>query len=242
MKKIKIGSIILLTLGVVLFSRSYASADEFSNVGNLYYKAVGEKIIDSTLYSKANWINDEISIMRPSYEEYKKVDPSTSYEAWLKLNNYGVMAIQKYQFYRKNIMARSEQDNIEAFCRDTQAGDILVVGGNFPTGVIGHAAILNADGYVLEMPGGANWMNGIPDNNRQLPKRQWITNHIKEWTTVYRMRNTGLAREVARYADTHYYSTTGGVTKNIHLDYLITTNTKQKNPNYSSKPVWQAYY
>lgn len=139
-------------------------------------------------------------------------------------------------------MARSEQDNIEAFCRDTQAGDILVVGGNFPTGVIGHAAILNADGYVLEMPGGANWMNGIPDNNRQLPKRQWITNHIKEWTTVYRMRNTGLAREVARYADTHYYSTTGGVTKNIHLDYLITTNTKQKNPNYCSKLVWQAYY
>ncbi|MCJ7968131.1 MAG: hypothetical protein MUW51_03250 [Lactococcus lactis] len=42
-----------------------------------------------------------------------------------------------------------------SFVRDTQAGDILVVVGDFPTGVIGHAAILNADGYVLEMPGGA---------------------------------------------------------------------------------------
>ncbi len=103
MKKIKVGSIILLTLGVVLFSRNYASADEFSNIGSLYDKAVSEKIIDSTLYPKANWINDEISIMRPSYEEYKKVNPSTSYEAWLKLNNYGVMCDTKVPILQKKI-------------------------------------------------------------------------------------------------------------------------------------------
>lgn len=56
-----------------------------------------------------------------------------------------------------NNMIRSSQDNINAFCRDTRAGDILVVGGFFPTGVIGHAAILNADGYVLEMAGGMDY-------------------------------------------------------------------------------------
>ncbi|MDM5146486.1 hypothetical protein ICE98_03635 [Lactococcus lactis] len=37
--------------------------------------------------------------------------------------------------------------------------------------------------------------------------------HIKEWTSVYRMRNTGLARQVAQYADTHFYCTYGGATK-----------------------------
>ncbi|MDA2880028.1 hypothetical protein PEG74_03305, partial [Lactococcus cremoris] len=93
-----------------------------------------------------------------------------------------------------------------------------------------------------EMPGGPNWFWGISDNNRQLPKRQWITNHIKEWTSVYRIRNTGLARQVARYADTHFYNTYGGATKNIHINYLVRSNLKVTNPNYCSKLVWQAYY
>ena len=136
----------------------------------------------------------------------------------------------------------SYQDNINRFCRDTRTGDILVVGGDFPTGVIGHAAILNADGYVLEMPGGDGWRHGLPDNNRQLPKRQWITNNITKWTSVYRIKNTSLARQVARFADTHYYCTYGGATKNIHLDYCIDWRIRLKNPNYCSKLVWQAYY
>lgn len=248
MKKFKIGSLIALLLGLVLFTRLIVNADEFTDVGGLYDKAVNENIIDPNLYPKANWEKYEISTMRPSYEEYKNYDSSITYESWLELNNYGVMADTKEPVLQlktpaeSNIRLRTAQDNIDKFCRDTQAGDILVVGGDFPTGVIGHAAILNADGYVLEMPGGANWFWGIADNNRQLPKRQWITEHIKEWTSVYRIRNTGLARQVAQYADTHYYSTTGSITKNIHIDYRITTDIKGVNPNYCSKLVWQAYY
>ncbi|WP_240338603.1 hypothetical protein [Lactococcus lactis] len=238
MKKFKIGSLIALLLGLVLFTGLIVNADEFTDVGSLYDKAVKENIIDPNLYPKANWEKDEISTMRPSYEEYKNYDSSITYESWLKLNNYGVMTDTKEPVLQlktpaeSNIRLRTAQDNIDKFCRDTQAGDILIVGGDFPTGVIGHAAILNADGYVLEMPGGANWFWGIADNNRQLPKRQWITEHIKEWTSVYRIRNTGLARQVAQYADTHYYSTTGSITKNIHIDYRITTDIKGVNPNY----------
>ena len=248
MKKFKIGGLIALLLGLVLFTGLIVNADEFTDVGSLYDKAVNENIIDPNLYPKANWEKDEISTMRPSYEEYKNYDSSITYESWLELNNYGVMADTKEPVLQlktpaeSNIRLRTAQDNIDKFCRDTQAGDILVVGGDFPTGVIGHAAILNADGYVLEMPGGANWFWGIADNNRQLPKRQWITEHIKEQTSVYRIRNTGLARQVAQYADTHYYSTTGSITKNIHIDYRITTDIKGVNPNYCSKLVWHAYY
>ncbi|MDG4976924.1 hypothetical protein [Lactococcus lactis] len=248
MKKFKIGSLIALLFGLVLFTGIYANADEFTNVGSLYDKAVNENIIDPNLYPKANWEKDEISTMRPSYEEYKNYDSSITYESWLELNNYGVMADTKEPVLQlktpaeSNIRLRTAQDNIDKFCRDTQAGDILVVGGDFPTGVIGHAAILNADGYVLEMPGGSNWAHGIPDNNRQLPKRQWITEHIKEWTSVYRINDTNLARQVARYADTHFYSTSGSATKNIHIDYLLNSHIKQFNPNYCSKLVWQAYF
>ncbi|MCT0509792.1 hypothetical protein [Lactococcus lactis] len=249
MKKLKIGTLMSLVTALVLLTGVSASADEFTNVGSLYDKAVSENIIDPNLYPKTNWEKDERSTMRPSYEQYKKYDSSINYESWLKTNNYGVMSDTKLPILQTkeeapstNSMLRSSQDNINAFCRETRAGDILIVGGNFPTGVIGHAAILNADGYVLEMPGGPNWFWGISDNNRQLPKRQWITNHIKEWTSVYRIRNTGLARQVARYADTHFYNTYGGATKNIHINYLVRSNLKVTNPNYCSKLVWQAYY
>lgn len=148
---------------------SSVKADEFSDVGSLYDKAVSENIIDPNLYPKADWEQDEVSKMRPSYEQYKTSDPSTNYEEWLKLNNYGVMSDTKEPILQEKketaassnlfpyLTFHSEQDNINRFCRGTRAGDILVVGGSFPTGVIGHAAILNADGYILEMPGGMDY-------------------------------------------------------------------------------------
>lgn len=245
MKKIFI-AILSLVMTLLLVLPISAKAETPSQ---LYDKAVSQNIIDPNLYPKTQWEQDEASKMKPSYEVFKsEVSDTTSYEEWLKLNNYGVMSDTKLPILQtkdetpSNSMLRSSQDNINAFCRDTRAGDILIVSGAFPTGVIGHAAILSADGYVLEMPVGANWRTGIPDNNRQLPKRQWITNHIKEWTSVYRLKDTNLARQVARYADTHYYCTYGGATKNIHIDYKINHYIRTKNPNYCSKLVYQAYY
>lgn len=248
MKKLKIGTLISLVGALVLLTGVSASADEFTNVGSLYDKAVSENIIDPGLYSKNQWEKDESTKMRPSYEVFKKeVSEETSYAEWLKLNNYGVMSDTKQPILQEktkeeqnpNPYLRSQQDNINRFCRDTKAGDILVIYGNTQHGIssmLGHAAILSADGFVLEMPGGGR------DNNRQWNKRDWISSHIKEWTAVYRVSNNNLARQVAHYADTHFYSTTGGYTKNIHLDYGIDFRIKRINPNYCSKLVWQAYY
>lgn len=55
MKKFKIGSLIALLLGLVLFTGLIVNADEFTDVGGLYDKAVNENIIDPNLYPKANW-------------------------------------------------------------------------------------------------------------------------------------------------------------------------------------------
>lgn len=239
---------LFLVAGLFLLSGVSAYANEFKDTGSLYDKAVNEHIIDPNLYPKTNWLSDETNKMRPSYEQYKKMEPSVTYEEWLKLNNYGVMSdtkepiLQTKSSDNSENTLKSEQDNINAFCRDTKAGDILVLDGEFSTGFIGHAAILNADGFVLEMTGGDGWWNGLSDNNHQYAKRDWITKHIKSWTNVYRLNNTGLANQVARYADTHYYSTTGGYNKNVHIDYLINSHIKQINPNYCSKLVWQAYF
>lgn len=211
----------------------------------LYDKAVNENIINPNIYPKVQWEKDESTKMRPSYDVFKKeISESTSYPEWLEMNNYGVMADTKAPILQGKgeevESLRSEQDNINAFCRDTRAGDILIIDGDTRHGVpsmLGHAAILNADGFVLEMSGG----NPI-DNNHQFTKRDWITRNIKAWTNVYRVNNTSLAKQVAHYADTNYYSTTGGYTKNIHINYGIDFSIKRKNPNYCSKLVYQAYY
>lgn len=240
MKKIFIG-ILALVLTLFIFLPINAKAETPSQI---YDKAVSQKIIDPNLYPKAQWEQDETSKMKPAYEVFKtEVSDTTSYEEWLKINNYGVMSDTKQPLLRgkeETPMSRSAQDNINAFCRNTRAGDILVIDGDTRHGVssmLGHAAILNADGFVLEMSGG----NPI-DNNHQFTKRDWITRNINAWTNVYRINNRGLANQVARYADTHFYSTTGGYNKNIHINYGINSHLKQFNPNYCSKLVYQAYF
>lgn len=79
MKKIKIGTLISLVGALVLLTGVSANADEFTNVGSLYDKAVSENIIDPNLYPKSNWEKDELSAMRPSYEQYKEYDSSINY-------------------------------------------------------------------------------------------------------------------------------------------------------------------
>ncbi|WP_260356183.1 hypothetical protein [Lactococcus cremoris] len=100
MKKFKIGSLVALLLGLVLFTGLLVNADEFTDIGSLYDKAVSENIINPNLYPKANWEKDEISIMRPSYEEYKNYDSSITYESWLKLIITESWLIQKNQSCR----------------------------------------------------------------------------------------------------------------------------------------------
>lgn len=245
-RKIK-RSIFSVLLGLLLVVGVKAYASETTDASTIYDNAVKENIIDPTLYSKSDWLDDEKKYMRPNYDFFKSnILDSVSYNEWLEMNNYGVMSDTKLPLLQnKNSnrrQARSAQDNINKFCKDAKAGDILIVSGNFPTGVIGHAAIMNSDNTVLEMSGGEGWKKGIPDNNHQYSKRTWIKNHIKDWTSIYRISDSKLAKKVARYVDTNYFSSKGTATKDIHIDYKIDSLLKNKNPNYCSKLVYQAFY
>ncbi|MGH1842336.1 hypothetical protein ABE867_16855 [Enterococcus gallinarum] len=245
-RKIK-RSIFSVLLGLLLVVGVKAYASETTDASTIYDNAVKENIIDPTLYSKSDWLDDEKKYMRPNYDFFKSnILDSVSYNEWLEMNNYGVMSDTKLPLLQnKNSnrrQARSAQDNINKFCKDAKAGDILIVSGNFPTGVIGHAAIMNSDNTVLEMSGGKGWEKGIPDNNHQYSKRTWIKNHIKDWTSIYRISDSKLAKKVARYVDTNYFSSKGTATRDIHIDYKIDSLLKNKNPNYCSKLVYQAFY
>lgn len=90
------------------------------------------------------------------------------------------------------------------------------------------------------MPGSK--YNSTSDNNMQRTVSKWISDYSDGWIKVYRLKDSALASRVARYADTHYYSTTGSATKNIHIPYGLTQHLYQFSPSYCSKLVYNAYY
>ena len=81
MKKFIVEGMVVLFLSLIMSIGVFVKADDFTDVGRLYDKAVSENIIDPRLYPKSAWERDEQNQMKPSYELYKQtVSQSTTYE------------------------------------------------------------------------------------------------------------------------------------------------------------------
>lgn len=164
-----------------------------------------------------------------------------NYEEWLVMNNFGILPDTQESLFARKITKRSTADNKRRFVNTVRKGDILITGRGIG-GLVGHAAIMTTNDWVLEMPGGAGWQGGIRNNNRQVRKDKWFDIHASDWTTVYRCPNRGAANGAAVWADHTYYNPSGGAKKLKHITYMITTNLRSTNPSYCSKLVVQAYH
>lgn len=236
--------IVTLVLAITIGNGVHAKAEEPQSL-MLYNKGVKDDIINSKKYDYAKWKASILSLLKSTYDEIGKTyDNNDSFSKWVEDNNYGIIPLTDDSIAdSKNTgMLRSTASNMNKFIKTIKAGDIIYTTQYRLSGFIGHAAIANGDGHILEMPGGSNWNKGIKDNNRQVTTKKYFQNHSKDWNYVYRVRNKSLAKKVATYADRHYYSTTGSAKKNIHINYKLDFALKQKNPNYCSKLVYQAYY
>lgn len=209
----------------------------------MYDNAVSQGIIDQEKYSFDDFERDERNIFRDIYKEYQALNGSepVDYKEWLFINNFGILPDTKESLFQRKITKRSTADNKRRFMATVKKGDILITGRGIG-GLIGHAAIMTTDYWVLEMPGGNGWQSGIPDNNRQVGKDKWFDIHASDWTTVYRCPNSAAASEAAVWADHTYYNPTGGVKKVKHITYKLTPDIRSTNPSYCSKLVIQAYY
>lgn len=200
-------------------------------------------IINPEKYPFTAFQRDDQNIFKDLYKEYVSINGSlpVNYQEWLVFNNFGILADTQESLFVRKISKRSTADNKRRFVNTVKKGDILVTGRGIG-GLIGHAAIMTSDYWVLEMPGGSGWENGIPNNNRQVPKDKWFDMHASDWTTVYRCPDSAAATAAARWADRNYYNPSGGSTKTIHVTYKLTTDIWSKNPSYCSKLVIHAYY
>lgn len=198
-------------------------------------------IINPEKYAFSSFQKDEQNVFKDLYSVYISQNDSApiNYEEWLVINNFGVFSDSQESMLQRKISKRSTADNKRAFVKTVKQGDILICSGGGSFGIIGHAAIMTTDYWVLEMPGLKNNLN---DNNRQIPKDKWFDEHASDWTTVYRCPDNSIARQAAKWADTHYYNPSGGSKKTIHIQYAITADVWKINPSYCSKLVIQAYY
>lgn len=209
----------------------------------IYNAGVQMGIINTEKYPFQDFVNDERNVFRDLYKEYTALNSNCSinYENWLIMNNFGVLYDTQEPLLQRKITKRSTADNKRRFVNLVRKGDILITGRGIG-GLIGHAAIMTTDYWILEMPGGRGWGNGIRDNNRQVPKNKWFDEHASDWTTVYRNRDSTVAHQAAVWADHTYYNPSGGIKKTKHITYKINTNIWSTNPSYCSKLVVQAYY
>ncbi|XP_022828894.1 uncharacterized protein LOC111358186 [Spodoptera litura] len=209
----------------------------------LYSVGVHVGIINPETYSLESFAEHEKDIFKDVYQEYLAYNDSLplNYQDWLIMNNYGILPDTQESLYQRKIAKRSTADNKRRFMSVVKKGDILITGRGIG-GLLGHSAIMTTDNWVLEMPGGKGWNNGIPNNNRQIQKDKWFNQHASDWTTVYRCKDSAVAKQAATWADHRYYNPSGGSTKTVHVTYKLTTNFKSISPSYCSKLVVQAYY
>lgn len=217
----------------------FVSNNETSN--KTYQVGVDLGIINPGKYPFSSFQRDEQNVFKDLYNEYISLNSSLpiNYEDWLVLNNFGVLSDTQESMLQRKISKRSTADNKREFFNTVRKGDILVSSGGGSIGLIGHAAIMTSDYWVLEMPG---TKQSLEDNNRQVPKDKWFDEHASDWTTVYRCPDNSIARKAAGWADTHYYDASGGEKKTIHIRYSLFTDIWSINPSYCSKLVIQAYY
>ncbi|CAK1551609.1 unnamed protein product [Leptosia nina] len=236
---------IILTITSYIVAEDYEGNNEFSNstIHKAYQTGVELGIIDIEKYPFQTFQSDERNIFRDVFREYTSLNGSEpiNYQEWLIMNNFGILVDTQESLFARKIAKRSTADNKRRFVNTVRKGDILITGRGIG-GLIGHAAIMTTDYWVLEMPGGRGWNTGLKNNNRQISKHAWFDQHRSDWTTVYRNRDRAVAQQAAVWADHNYYNPRGGAKKTIHVTYRITTDIRSKNPSYCSKLVIQAYY
>lgn len=208
-----------------------------------YMTGVRMGIIKVEKYPLEEFLKHDENIFQHIYKEYLSLNVTSplNYEEWLIMNNFGILPDTQESLFERKVSKRSTADNKRHFVNTVKKGDILITGRGIG-GLIGHAAIMTTDYWVLEMPGGPGWQHGIKSNNRQISKYAWFDEHKSDWTTVYRCGRGDAAHEAAVWADHTYYNLSGGATKTKHITYKITTDIWSTNPSYCSKLVIQAYY
>ncbi|WP_369878239.1 hypothetical protein JNUCC21_14455 [Bacillus sp. JNUCC-21] len=253
MKKRSIILILMLVSICSVIIPMHTRAEEQIDYKAIYNQAIKEGVINQFELSYDDWLKENVGFKKIYDEGIQEdvLEPTLSYEQWIKLNNYGqepkddntelVSYTIKGSPNAKVTLLSTTSSSVKVTSLSSfsvKPGDIFITNSTSSAGIIGHSAIANGSNHILDMPGYGN----KSDNNRQLTVSQWVSKYNNGWIKVYRLKNSSLAAQVGKYADRHYWSTTGSSKKNIHIPYKLTPHLYSVSPSYCSKLVYDAYW
>ncbi|XP_026326749.1 uncharacterized protein LOC113235303 [Hyposmocoma kahamanoa] len=201
------------------------------------------------LYPLSAFVIDEPKFKKLYLEYVNLSDKPIKYLEWLIKNNFGILQDTHFSIMQRALHELKRPGNKNKFINIVRRGDILLTNGDNSMGLIGLAAIMVTDNFVLEMPGHEKnktkmLYRGI-SNNRRIMKQIWFDKYRHHWINIYRYPDSAVADAAARWAYRNYYNPTGGSVKTIHtkhVTYKISTNFTSTNYSYCSKLVLQAYH
>lgn len=251
-KKSIIILILMLTTAWTVVLPNHSKAEESIDYNAIYNQAIKEGVIKQQELSYNEWLKENVEF-KTIYDAGIKenvLEPTLGYAEWIKLNHYGQPPKDDDTKFTSYTIG-STKSNVSTLSASTskikvtqlssfkiKPGDILITNSTSSAGIVGHCAIANGANHILDMPGYGN----KKDNNRQLTVSQWLSKYSNGWIKVYRLKNSSIASKVAKYADRHYYSSTGSAKKNIHIAYGLTRRLYKFSPSYCSKLVYDAYW
>jgi len=212
-----------------------------NNPQDTYTQGVNAGAIDKYTVSFAQWETQNSQYYQIYQQGLNHGMYQMSYEQWLKENNFGQGPISSGKITKKE-----NNKNLRALNDMTvKPGDIIVTNSASSGGILGHAAICDRPGYVLDMPGSP--AEPLNDNNRELTAQEWFNHYHRtgKFIKVYHAQNQKDAQEAALvgdYALSHYWDPNRSFTKSIHIPYSIFYGLYNTSAMYCSKLVYDAYW
>lgn len=133
--------------------------------------------------------------------------------------------------------------DVEAASYTLKKGDILVSNRTSSNGLTGHAGLAVGNNKILHIAGGKETTKLLSLNDWKARYGKKNSKDTKNWTKVYRVKDTKIANKAADWAIKTYWNSQGKITskQNKKPQYSLGGGIMLTTKTYCSKIIWQAY-
>lgn len=233
---------VMIVFSFMLIQR--ASASTVNDYQAIYQKGIASGKLDKNKVSLEEWQSRSKNYYKVYQEGLAQGMYNINYEDWLDANNYGEGPEDAGNVVEKKNVSLYDFNTKQP---DVQKGDVIITNSASSSGILGHAAICDRKGYILDMPGDS--VADPNDNNRESTIKDWFKEYTKSkyFIKVYHAKDYSsqvLGNLVGKYAHDHYWNTLSpdSSIKNVHIPYSIFGSLYNVSKMYCSKLVYDSFW
>lgn len=226
------------------FSTFKANASTIKENQSTYNRGVASGNIDKSKLSLEQWLVQSKNFHNLYQQGLRLGMYKFSYEKWLEYNNYGQGPLLSPKVSEQTAKGTGSF-YIKTTAQNVKPGDVLITNSTSSAGILGHAAICDREGYILDMPGSGG--GSTSDNNRESKVSDWFNDYAKSgyYIKVYHAQDHSsaiLGERVAKYAHDNFWGVSSDNEKKVHIPYRISPFLYDTSSMYCSKLVYDAFW